>query len=54
VTQGGGDSFSLEAADGERFVVRSRLFSDAEMDELDADPPPSVGPSAFAASASSP
>ena len=30
VTAGGGDSFSLEAADGVRFLVRSRLFSDAE------------------------
>ncbi|HUN40192.1 MAG TPA: DUF779 domain-containing protein [Acetobacteraceae bacterium] len=35
VTTGGGDSFSLEAADGVRFAVRSRLFSDAELEELD-------------------
>ena len=34
VTTGGGDSFSLEAADGQRFIVRSRLFTDAEVGEL--------------------
>jgi uncharacterized protein len=32
----GGDSFSLEAAEGVRFIVRSRLFTDAELAELDA------------------
>jgi uncharacterized protein len=36
VTERGGDSFSLEAADGVRFIVRSRLFSDEEVTELDA------------------
>jgi uncharacterized protein len=36
VTERGGDSFSLEAADGVRFIVRSRLFSDEEVAELDA------------------
>jgi uncharacterized protein len=36
----GGDSFSLEAADGVRFIVRSRLFSDAEAVELDASGSP--------------
>lgn len=30
VTRGGGDSFSVEAADGVRFVTRSRMFADAE------------------------
>ena len=44
VTTGGGDSFSLEAADGVRFLVRSRVFSDAEMDALDAAGPLPVGP----------
>lgn len=39
VTHGGGDSFSIEAADGVRFVTRSRLFTDAEAALLDA-----VGP----------
>ena len=34
VTSGGGDSFSLEAADGQRFVVRSRLFTEAEIAEV--------------------
>lgn len=46
VTTRGGDSFSLEAADGVRFLVRSRLFSDAEVDELDAAGPPPTGPDA--------
>jgi uncharacterized protein len=36
VTTGGGDSFSLEAAEGVRFTARSRLFTDAEAKELDA------------------
>ncbi|MBI1220951.1 MAG: DUF779 domain-containing protein [Rhodobacteraceae bacterium] len=44
VTDGGGDSFSLEAADGLRFIVRSRLFTDAEANELDAMGPPPRGP----------
>jgi uncharacterized protein len=35
----GGDSFSLEAAEGDRFIVRSRLFTDAEVAELDAGGP---------------
>jgi len=34
VTAGGGDSFSLEAADGKRFAVRSRLFTEAEIAEI--------------------
>ena len=38
VTTGGGDSFSVEAVDGVRFIVRSRLFCDAELDELEAAP----------------
>ena len=32
----GGDSFSLEAAEGVRFIARSRLFTDAEFDTLKA------------------
>ena len=35
VTAGGGDSFSLEAGDGQRFAVRSRLFTEAEMTEVE-------------------
>ncbi len=46
VTPDGGDSFSIEAVDGVRFLVRSRLFSDLECDELDAAGPPLVGPDA--------
>jgi len=46
VTPDGGDSFSLEAAEGVRFLVRSRLFSDAELDEVEAAGPPLVGPDA--------
>jgi len=38
VTANGGDSFSLEAADGVRFIVRSRLFTDAEAATLEAPP----------------
>jgi uncharacterized protein len=45
---GGGDSFSLEAVDGVRFLIRSRLFSDAELDEVEAAGPPLVGPDAAA------
>jgi uncharacterized protein len=44
VTDGGGDSFSLEAADGVRFIVRSRLFTDREAAELEAVGPPPTGP----------
>lgn len=36
VVDGGGDSFSLEAVDGVRFIAHSRLFNDAE-------PPPAFG-----------
>ena len=48
VVSDGGDSFSLEAAEGVRFITRSRVFSDAEMDALDAAGPPPVGPDAMA------
>lgn len=44
VSESGGDSFSLEAADGVRFTVRSRLFTDQEVAELDAAGPPQKGP----------
>lgn len=44
VTTGGGDSFSLEAPDGLRFITRSRLFTDRESQELDAMDPPARGP----------
>ena len=47
ITSGGGDSFSLEAADGVRFLSRSRMFAAAEAQELDAAGPPPRGPEAF-------
>jgi hypothetical protein len=34
--------------DGVRFITRSRVFSDTEMDALDAAGPPPVGPDAMA------
>ena len=40
VTAGGGDSFSIEAAEGVRFIARSRPFTDAEAAELGAGWPP--------------
>ena len=44
MTEGGGDSFSLEAAEGVRFLTRSRLFTDEEARALDDRVPPSAGP----------
>ena len=32
----GGSDFSLEGPDGSRFITRSRLFSDAELERLPA------------------
>jgi uncharacterized protein len=52
VTEGGGDSFSLEAADGVRFLVRSRLFTEGEAAELDAAGSPPRGPIASPSSGS--
>ena len=49
VTTEGGDSFSLEAADGVRFAARSRLFTDVEFESLKA-----VGPAHYASSAPAP
>ncbi len=40
---GRGSGFSLEAPEGFRFLTRSRLFSDAEADELDRLGPPPRG-----------
>jgi uncharacterized protein (DUF779 family) len=44
VTTGGGDSFSLEAPEGVRFITRSRLFTNEELRELEAAGPPPAGP----------
>jgi len=46
VVTGGGDSFSLEAPEGVRFATRSRMFTDAELRELQAAGPPPLGPDA--------
>ena len=43
----GGDSLSLDAVEGVSFITRSRVFSDAEIDALDAAGPPPVGPDAM-------
>lgn len=37
----GGGTFSLEGPEGKAFLTRSRLFTDAENDELLRSPPPS-------------
>lgn len=50
---GRGAGFSLEAPEGMRFLTRSRVFSDAELEELDRMGPPQLGPEAMAAPASS-
>jgi uncharacterized protein len=39
VVPGRGGGFSLEAPRGVRFLVRSRVFSDQEVAELEASPP---------------
>lgn len=43
VVHGRGAGFSLEGPDGLRFIVRSRVFTDAEVDALDAAGPPPRG-----------
>jgi uncharacterized protein len=40
VVRGRGSGFSLEAPEGVRFLIRSRLFTDEEALELRAAPPP--------------
>ncbi len=44
VVPGRGSGFSLEAPEGVRFLIRSRLFEDAEWTELQAAGPPPRGP----------
>lgn len=48
---GRGAGFSLEAPEGMRFLTRSRVFTDAELDELERAGPPPRGPEAMAARA---
>ncbi|MET8423575.1 DUF779 domain-containing protein [Nocardia sp. NPDC059246] len=43
VVPGRGGGFSLEAPEGVRFVIRSRLFTDAETAALEAAPAPLRG-----------
>ncbi|MBI5531394.1 MAG: DUF779 domain-containing protein [Deltaproteobacteria bacterium] len=43
VVPGRGGGFSLEAPEGVRFLVRSRLFSDSEIRELNEEPAPPHG-----------
>jgi len=52
VVPGRADSFSLEAMEGVRFITRSRVFTDEEAAELDAQGPPPRGPDAFPGSES--
>jgi uncharacterized protein (DUF779 family) len=44
---GRGAGFSLEAPEGMRFLTRSRVFSDAECEELERTGPPPCGPEAM-------
>ncbi|MEU6041207.1 DUF779 domain-containing protein [Actinomadura sp. NPDC047616] len=43
VVPGRGSGFSLEAPEGVRFLIRSRLFTDEEAEALEAEPPPPTG-----------
>jgi hypothetical protein len=45
---GRGAGFSLEAPEGLRFLTRSRVFTEDELDELERAGPPSRGPEAMA------
>jgi uncharacterized protein (DUF779 family) len=46
VVPGRGSGFSLEAPEGVRFLLRSRLFTQEETAALDAGPPPPTGAAA--------
>ncbi len=48
---GRGSGFSLEAPEGLRFLTRSRVFTEAEYEELDRQGAPPRGPEAMTASA---
>jgi uncharacterized protein (DUF779 family) len=48
---GRGSGFSLEAPEGLRFLTRSRVYTEAECDELDRLGPPPRGPQAMVTSA---
>jgi uncharacterized protein (DUF779 family) len=44
VVPGRGSGFSVEAPEGVRFLIRSRLFTDEEEEALAAQGPPPTGP----------
>lgn len=44
VVKGRGSGFSLEAPEGYRFLTRSAVFTDEEIEELEAAGPPPTGP----------
>lgn len=46
---GRGAGFSLESPEGLRFLTRSRVFTDAELEELESAGPPPRGPEAMKA-----
>ncbi|MEY9874208.1 uncharacterized protein (DUF779 family) [Streptacidiphilus sp. MAP12-33] len=43
VVPGRGSGFSVEAPEGVRFLIRSRLLTDAELAGIDAEPPLATG-----------
>ncbi|MFE3543604.1 DUF779 domain-containing protein [Nocardia sp. NPDC059177] len=43
VVKGRGSGFSLEAPEGVRFLIRSRLLTDEEVTVLESQPPPATG-----------
>jgi hypothetical protein len=43
VVPGRGSGFSLEAPEGVRFLLRSRLLTDAELARIEAEPPLPTG-----------
>lgn len=46
VVRGRGAGFSLEAPEGVRFLIRSRIFDEGELEELEKNPP-ARGPEAI-------
>ena len=49
VVPGRGSGFSVEAPRGVRFLIRSRLFTDAEAEALELEGSPPTGPAEEAA-----
>jgi uncharacterized protein (DUF779 family) len=44
---GRGSGFSLESPEGQRFLTRSRVYTEAECEELERMGPPPIGPEAM-------